>query len=120
MRRHFTTGVLVLSLVNVVFFHSFSSAQEAAVTSAQQPAATSRKIVNRVTPIYPELARRMQIHGTVKLEATVASSGKVKSTKVIGGSPVLTKAALDAIGAWKWAANPSETKELIELTFRPE
>jgi TonB family protein len=61
----------------------------------------------------------MQISGTVKIEATVAPNGKVKSTKVIGGSPVLTKAALDAIEAWKWAATPGESKELIELSFHP-
>jgi outer membrane biosynthesis protein TonB len=45
----------------------------------------------------------MQISGTVKVEAVVGPNGRVKSTKVIGGSPVLTKAALDAIGVWKWA-----------------
>jgi TonB family protein len=61
----------------------------------------------------------MQIAGTVKVEATVAPNGKVKSTKAVGGSPVLTKAALDAIEAWKWAATSSESKELIELSFHP-
>jgi TonB family protein len=86
---------------------------------AEDPQPAGRKIVSRVNPLYPDLARTMQIHGTVKVEATVAANGKVKSTKVIGGSPVLTRAALEAIEAWKWAANPAETKELIELTFRP-
>jgi len=84
---------------------------------AQQSSEAARKIVNRVTPLYPELARRMQISGRVKIEATVGPNGKVKSTKVIGGSPVLTKAALDAVEVWKWAATSSESKELIELTF---
>jgi len=84
---------------------------------AQQSTEVGRKIVNRVTPLYPELARRMQISGTVKVEATVAPNGKVKSTKVIGGSPVLTQAALNAIEVWKWAPTSSESKELIELSF---
>ena len=88
--------------------------------AAQQSSEANRKILNRVTPIYPDLARRMQISGTVKIEATVGPNGKVKSTKVIGGSPVLTKAALDAIEAWKWSSTPSESKQLIELTFHPD
>ena len=100
---------LTLALVGVLAESSFP----------QQPSESARKIVNRVTPLYPDLARRMQISGTVKVEALVAPNGRVKSTKVIGGSPVLTKAALDAIGAWKWASTSSESKELIELTFRP-
>jgi hypothetical protein len=37
----------------------------------------------------------------------------------MGGSPVLVKAAVDAIEKWKWAPAPQETKELIELTFQP-
>jgi hypothetical protein len=38
---------------------------------------------------------------------------------VVGGSPVLAKAAVDAIEKWKWAPGPQETKELIELNFHP-
>ncbi len=87
---------------------------------AQQPSETGRKVVTRVTPHYPELARKMRISGTVKVEATVAPNGKVKSTKVIGGSPVLTQAALNAIEVWKWAPTASESKELIELTFHSD
>jgi TonB family protein len=102
-------GVIVLG--TIVFSPSFSPAQE-------QSEAT-RKIVSRVVPEYPELARKMQIIGTVRVEATVAPNGKAKSTQVVGGSPVLAKAAVDAIEKWKWAPAPQETKELIELNFHP-
>jgi TonB family protein len=112
MRFHTVSVLLSLTLAAVVFVDT--------ATPAQQPSEAGRKLVNHVAPRYPELARKMQISGTVKVEAIVAANGKVKSTKVIGGSPLLTKAALDAIEAWKWAATPSESKELIELTFRPE
>jgi TonB family protein len=84
------------------------------VSPAQQSSEGNRKIVNRVTPIYPELAKKMQIAGTVKVEATVAPNGKVKSTKVIGGSPVLTKAAIEA---WKWARRPVRAKNSSNSLF---
>jgi membrane protein involved in colicin uptake len=53
------------------------------------------------------------------VEVVVAPNGKVKSTHVIGGSPLLAKAAVDAIEKWKWVPAPQETKELIELNFHP-
>jgi TonB family protein len=80
----------------------------------------SRKILTRVAPVYPDLARRMQIRGTVKVETIVASTGKVKSTHVVGGSPVLSEAAIEAIQKWRWETAAQETRELIELNFHPE
>jgi TonB family protein len=78
-----------------------------------------RKIVSKVVPTYPELANKMQIRGMVKVEVVVAPSGKVRFTQVVGGSPLLVKAAIDAVEKWKWAPAPKETKELIELNFHP-
>jgi TonB family protein len=79
----------------------------------------ARKVLNRVVPTYPELARKMQMTGTVRVEVLVASNGKVKETQVINGSPVLAKAALDALEKWKWEAGTKE-KELIQLNFQPQ
>jgi TonB family protein len=98
-------AIIFLSLPNVSF--------------AQDQPEVKRKVVSRVVPVYPELANKMQITGTVRLEAVVAPNGKVKFTQVIGGSPVLAKAAVDAIEKWKWGPAPQETRELIELNFHP-
>jgi TonB family protein len=62
----------------------------------------------------------MQLRGKVKVEATVAPSGVVKSTHVIGGSPLLSRAAVEAIEKWKWVPAAEESKELVELSFHPE
>jgi len=70
----------------------------------------TRKIVSKVVPVYPELANKMQMRGTVKVEVVVAPNGKVKFTQVLGGSPLLAKAAVDAIEKWKWGPAPQETK----------
>jgi TonB family protein len=86
----------------------------------EQPQPENRKVVNRVPPVYPELARRMQLRGTVKVQVTVSPNGKVSFTEVMGGSPVLASAAVEAIGKWRWASSPRETKELIEINFHPE
>jgi TonB family protein len=86
---------------------------------AQQPEG-QRKILNKVTPHYPELARRLNLAGTVKLAVTVAPDGSVKSAQTVGGNPVLLKAAQDAIYKWKWASAVHESKELVELRIHPE
>jgi TonB family protein len=116
MRRRAATLLLALLLGAVAFSPSLVLAQD---SSSQEQTETKRKIVNKVVPTYPELARKMQMHGIVKVEVVIAPSGKVKTTQVIGGNPVLAQAALNAIEQWKWAPAPQETQELIELSFHP-
>src|SRR5580765_3227497 len=61
-----------------------------------------RKVVWRAPPRYPELAKKMNIRGMVRVEAVVRPNGSVKSTRVLGGNPVLVDAALDAVGKWRF------------------
>jgi len=71
----------------------------------------------RTDPAYPPLARDMHVVGRVKIEVTVAPDGSIKSTKVLGGSPLLVKAALDALRNWKYEAAQKETIETVEFEF---
>ena len=106
--------VLVLS----VFFLSMLGST-AAAQSAQTPAET-RRVVRRASPVYPEIAKRMNLSGTVRVQATVLPDGTVKSVQPVGGSPVLLQAAEEAVNKWKFAAAGAESKELIEMKFDPQ
>ena len=86
----------------------------------QDQTETTRKILNRVTPHYPEMARSMNLRGSVKAEALVSPNGTVKFVDVKGGHPVLVQAAQRAIYKWRWVAGSHETRELIEVKFDPE
>jgi TonB family protein len=88
--------------------------------TAQNTAHAERKVASRVAPNYPELARRMHIHGVVRVEAAVRTNGTVKSTRVLGGNPVLVDAAVDAISKWKFEPGPNETTEVVQLTFESQ
>jgi TonB family protein len=91
------------------------------LAGAQQNSIEStRKLTNRVVPVYPELARTMNVKGSVRLEAVVAPNGIVKSVKVIGGHPVLVQAAERAVQKWKWEPAGHETSEAVELRFNPD
>ena len=63
---------------------------------AQAQELLTRKVKTKVTPVYPDPARRMSISGTVKLSVGVGPNGTVKDTKVVGGHPLLVNAATDA------------------------
>ena len=80
----------------------------------------SRKPRTKVAPVYPDVARRMGVTGTVKLSVVVAPNGTVKSSKVIGGHPVLVNAAMDAMKQWKFESAPSESSGTVEFKFQPK
>jgi TonB family protein len=88
-----------------------------AAAQSAPAAGTERKIATRVAPTYPELAKRMHIHGVVRIEAIVRPNGAVKTTRVLGGNPVLVDAAQEAVGKWKFEPTQAETTELVQLTF---
>lgn len=82
-----------------------------------QNSAIKRKVSHRVVPDYPPVARQMDITGKVKLEAIVEPNGQVKSTRPVGGSPLLIQAAATALKKWKFAPGPKETTEVVEFDF---
>lgn len=79
----------------------------------------NRKVKIKVAPAYPELARRMNIAGVVKLLITVAPNGSVKDARLVGGHPVLANAALDAVKKWRFEAGPQESMGIVEFRFDP-
>ena len=81
------------------------------------PPTSDRKVATRVTAVYPELAKKMHIHGAVRVEAIVRPNGTVKSTRVLGGNPVLVDAAQDAVSKWKFEPAQAETTEVVQLVF---
>ncbi|MGH9688198.1 MAG: energy transducer TonB [Candidatus Acidiferrales bacterium] len=79
--------------------------------------AAKRKVRVKVTPEYPDLARQMNVTGKVKIEAKIAADGHVADTRVVGGSPLLVNAALNALKKWRFEPAPKETTEIVEFTF---
>jgi TonB family protein len=77
-----------------------------------------RKVKTRVSPSYPELARRMSVSGKVKIEVVITPDGHVRSTRVVGGHPLLVQACQDAVREWKFGAAPEETTQVVEFEFR--
>jgi len=78
-----------------------------------------RRAKTKVQPLYPELARRMNLVGTVKIEVVVAPNGAVKDARVVGGHPVLANAALEAAKKWRFEPAAGESSGIIDFKFEP-
>lgn len=113
MNRNLAKAFLAVALVLGAGLASplKSAAQDVAPESAK------RKVKTRVIPEYPPVARQMKVTGKVKIETTIAADGHVSNTKVIGGSPLLVSAAIDAIKKWRFEPAAKETVETIEFEF---
>ena len=68
-------------------------------------------------PGYPELAKKLNLSGVVKIEVTIGTDGKVKRTRVVGGHPVLATEAEKAAMQSEFEPGPKETLEIIEFKF---
>jgi len=110
MVRHLLAVALLVSCVVTTGF----------VFGFAQDAEPGRKIVSKVDPHYPQLARDMRLSGNVRVEALVAPNGKVKLVEIKGGHPVLAQAAADAVSRWKWEPAKNDSREPIELRFLPQ
>jgi len=79
----------------------------------------SRKVISKVVPAYPHLARDMNLTGTVRLEVLVNPSGVAKTIQVKGGNPLLAQSAQEALHNWRWEKADHETSEMLEFNFKP-
>jgi len=79
-------------------------------------------LVNKVTPVYPPLARQTRISGTVRLHAIISKTGSVESLEVLSGHPLLVRAAMDAVQQWRYKptllnGEPVEVDTTIDVIF---
>ena len=61
------------------------------------------KLLHRVEPEYPELARMAGVSGLVLLRVIVDEEGNVLNIQVLRGHPILSEAAIEAVRQWKYS-----------------
>ena len=81
--------------VAVIIRVVFSITALALPQSVPPTASSERSVTSHAAPNYPGLAWKMQLQGVAKVEASTNS--RVKSTRVVGGNPVLAEAATEAV-----------------------
>ncbi|MBL8174871.1 MAG: energy transducer TonB [Bryobacterales bacterium] len=80
------------------------------------------KLMNRVVPVYPPLAKQARISGTVKLMGIISREGRIINLQVISGHPLLVPSAVDAVRQWIYQPTllnnePVEVVAPIDVNF---
>lgn len=80
------------------------------------------RLIHRVIPVYPPLARSMRIEGKVHLAGVIGRDGTMQDLKVVDGHPLLVRAAVDAVKQWIYrptllSGEPVEVITPIEIDF---
>jgi TonB family protein len=74
------------------------------------------RLIRKVQPQYPEVARAAHVWGEVQLECVVGIDGRMVEVKVKSGNPLLTRAASDAVWQWVYESSRLNGKPIEIIT----
>ena len=93
-------------------------------SAAASPCATAPRPLSKVSPSYPEKARRDRKEGTVTLGLIVTKDGSVSGVHVVKGiENDIDQAAVDAVSQWRfnpgtYQGNPVDVELAVTVNFR--
>ena len=79
-------------------------------------------LLNKTEPVYPIIARKARVQGTVTLRAIISAQGTIESLQVVDGHPMLVGAALNAVKQWRYkpymlSGQPVEVETIVFVNF---
>jgi protein TonB len=80
------------------------------------------KLIRKIVPEYPPLAKQARVSGTVRLTGVIAKDGTIEQLEVLSGNPLLVPAALAAVKRWLYQptflnGQPVEVIAPIDVIF---
>ena len=97
----------------------FPSAMALGTADATHPSDGKRQLVNKVMPEYPDLAKQFNMKGAVRLALVIKPDGHIKKVNVLGGNPLLARAAVEAVRKWRYSPADTESTVVVKLDFDP-
>ena len=128
--RHYEVNgipVRVETTVRVEFGEVGEAEAEASAPKAESISVTGEdmrdRLVHRVAPVYPPLARQARIQGTVILRIVINQLGEVGDVQLVSGHPMLAPAAVEAVRKWRYMRCESDGKTVeiqteVRVVFR--
>jgi len=79
-------------------------------------------LISQVQPVYPPLAQRVHVQGTVVLSAVISRDGRIENLRVLSGHPLLAPAAIEAVRQWRYrpyllTGQPVEVETQVTVNF---
>jgi protein TonB len=86
-------------------------------------AVAESKLVQKVLPIYPRLAKSARVDGVVEFSAVINKEGRIENLRLVRGHPLLVNAAREAVSQWRYQptllnGQPVEVITNITVHFR--
>jgi protein TonB len=83
---------------------------------------TEGRILQRVEPQYPQIAKAARIQGQVVLTAIISKGGEIENLVLVSGHPMLVPAAIKAVQQWRYRpylldGEPVEVETTITVVF---
>ena len=83
---------------------------------------TEGMLARRVEPVYPVIAMRARIEGTVQLRALISKQGTIENLQLVSGHPLLVGPAMDAVKQWRYRpyvlnGEPVEIETMVIVNF---
>ena len=82
------------------------------------------RVLKKVEPRYPEIAKRRRVQGEVRLEAVIGADGRIKNLEIVGARGMgLEEAVIEAVSQWEYSptllgGRPVEVETVIIVRFR--
>jgi protein TonB len=83
---------------------------------------TEGRLIQKIEPAYPTLARSARIQGDVILTAVISKTGEIQNLVLVSGHPMLVPAAIQAVKQWRYRpfllnGEPVEVETTITVVF---
>ena len=89
----------------------------ALIPSAAVPQENQPKLLKKVLPAYPEILKKMNVSGTVRVQVTIGADGSVKDIQTRGGNAIFVDAVAAAVRGWKYVPGERQRTAEVSVTF---
>ncbi|MBV9885969.1 MAG: energy transducer TonB [Acidobacteria bacterium] len=87
------------------------------LTAAAVPQELQPKVLKKVVPAYPDILKKMNVSGSVRVEVTINPDGSVKDVENRGGNAIFVDSVASAVHNWKYAPADHQRTAEVSVTF---
>ena len=120
--RQMLKGALVILALSAALVAQHAKSKDESASLDLAEAAADSRIIYKIAPEYPDIARRGHIEGPVSVRILVNTVGAVEKMTPLKGNPFLLIAAMNAVQKWRYRpyilnGAPVEFQSIVTVKF---
>lgn len=120
--RQILKGALVILALSAALVAQHTKPKDEGASLDLAEAAADSRIIYKIAPEYPDIARRGHIEGPVSVRILVNTGGVVEKMTPLKGNPFLLIAAMNAVQKWRYRpylinGAPVEFQSVVTVKF---